>query len=94
MVARRSGRICTFLYPKENGRRDTPEELERDLEEILFLLLHLETVPVGLSSHLAEPFNLFPVSVDATPVYPKEDHRGKASIPKPPILRFDIRILF
>jgi hypothetical protein len=47
--------------------------LEKGVEGVQFIPFHLETVSLGLFSHLDQPIRLLPFSVDATPVHEEKD---------------------
>ena len=50
------------------------------MEEVLFFSLHIEKIPVELSTHLSQSLGLLSFSIHATQVHPEKDHRGQAEI--------------
>jgi hypothetical protein len=50
--------------------------LEKGLEGVLFLPFYLETIPLGLFSHLDQSIGLLSFSVDATSVHKEKDPGG------------------
>ena len=82
MVTGKAGRLRSPFCSDEDEPRDTPERLEKGVEGVLLLPLHLETIPLGIFTDADQPNRLFPFSGDAASVYKKENPRGKAKVPK------------
>jgi hypothetical protein len=62
------------LFPsKEDERGGTPGGLEKGLEGVLFVPINLETIPLGIFSHLDQPIRLLSFPVDATSVHKEKD---------------------
>jgi len=59
---------------KEDERRDTPGRVEKGLEGVLFLSLHLEAIPLELSTYPAQSLRLSPLPTDAASVHKEKDH--------------------
>jgi len=62
------------LFPSdEDEQGGAPGGLEKGLEGVQCVPFHLETVSLGIFSHLDQPIRLFSFSVDAAPVHEKKD---------------------
>ena len=87
-------RLRAAFSTNEDGTRGLAFGLEKCLERVLFLPFDLETISLGILSHLAQPICLLSFSVDAAPVHEEEDRGGQKKISDPFILRRDIHIPF
>ena len=75
MVAlRRAGRGGPPFYSQEDERGGPPGVLEEGLEGVLFPFLHMETVPLQLSTDPDQSAGLFSLSVDPATIYTEKDY--------------------
>ena len=69
----KAGGGCSLFSSDEDERRDAAGRLEKGLEDLQFVPLDLETVPMGILSHLDQPICLFSLSAHAASVYEEKD---------------------
>ena len=82
MVIGKTGGLGAFLSSREDERSDTPGRLEKGLEGVLFLSLHLETIPLELPSHPGQSLRLLSFSTHAASVHKEENPGGSPEIPQ------------
>ena len=80
VVTGKTGGLRPPFPSDEDECGDTPGGLEKGLEGVLLPPFRLETIPLGIFTHLDQPNRLFPFSTDAASVHEGEDPGRQAKI--------------